>query len=429
MRILHANAAYWPFVGGAETYLRAMSERLVRDGHEVTVATTDATHVQCFWDPRQPRVPERETTLKGVRVVRSQVGHLPLSPWSFYLLRRLATELARLPSGSRTLLDRMVAYMPHVPKLEATLEACGAGSDLVHGINISLEWPLIAGWRYARRQRQPFVATPFVHVGERAVQRYYTMPHQIAALRDADRVIVQTGIEARELERLGVAGDRIARLGMGVDLDEVQGGDAARFRAQHGADGPVVTFMGAVTDDKGSVHLVRAMQRLWQEGSKATLVVAGPPVTPSSFERVYEELPEAHRTHIRRMGAVGGQLKQDMLAATDLFALPSRVDSFGIVYLEAWAYGVPVIGCRAGGVPDVIDDGEDGLLVEFGDPVGLAAALETLLVDPGRRRAMGQRGRSKVENHYTWEHIYQRLAAIYEEVVAQSAQKKEGNGH
>lgn len=428
MRILHANAAYWPFVGGAETYLKAMSERLVRDGHEVIVAATDATRVQCFWDPRQPRVPERETTLNGVRVVRSQVGHLPLSPWSFYLLRRLATELARLPSGSRRLLDRMAAYMPRVPKMEATLEACGAGSDLVHGINISLEWPLIAGWRYARRQRLPFVATPFVHVGERAVQRFYTMPHQLAALRDADRVIVQTGIEARELEHLGVAPDRIARLGMGVDLEEVQGGDGPRFRAQHGVDGPIVTFMGAVTDDKGSVHLVRAMQRLWQQGSEATLVVAGPPVTPSSFERVHQELPEAHRARVRRMGAVGGQLKQDMLAATDLFALPSRVDSFGIVYLEAWAYGAPVIGCRAGGVPDVIDDGEDGLLVEFGEPEGLAAALETLLVDPERRRAMGQRGRSKVENRYTWEQIYQKLGGIYAEVVAQSAPGDEGSG-
>ena len=91
---------------------------------------------------------------------------------------------------------------------------------------------------------------------------------------------------------------------------------------------------------------------------------------PSTFEGVYGELPEAHRVRTRRLGPVRGQLKQDMLAATDLFVLPSRVDSFGIVYLEAWAYGLPVIGCRAGGVPDVIDDGQDGLLVNYGDEPG-----------------------------------------------------------
>ncbi len=417
MRILHTNAAYWPFVGGAETYLRAMSERLVRDGHAVTVATTDASGVQCFWDPHRPRLPEKSSTVNGVRVVRSRVEHLPLSPWTFYLLRRLATDLARLPRNADALLDGLAPYMPHVPGMERDLEGLSPSFDLVHGVNISLEWPLIAGLRYARRHGLPFVATPFVHVGEWKVQRFYTMPHQLAALREADCVIVQTSIEARELISLGVSQERIVRLGMGVDLDQVRGGDGARFRAQHGIDGPVVTFMGAVTDDKGAVHLLRAMQHLWRNGSGATLVIAGQPVEPTTFERAYEGLPEAHRQRVRRMGLVGGQLKQDMLASTDLFAMPSRVDSFGIVYLEAWAYGVPVIGCRAGGVPDVIDHGQDGLLVPFGNQALLALAIESLLVAPARRQAMGQRGRAKVETCYTWDHIYAKLRATYRELV------------
>ncbi|HZE15765.1 MAG TPA: hypothetical protein VE197_08650, partial [Mycobacterium sp.] len=70
MRILHANAAYRPLVGGAQTYLRAMSERLVRDGHQVAIGTTDAADIQSFWDPRRPRLPVGEIDLDGVRVVR-----------------------------------------------------------------------------------------------------------------------------------------------------------------------------------------------------------------------------------------------------------------------------------------------------------------------------------------------------------------------
>jgi glycosyltransferase involved in cell wall biosynthesis len=417
MQILHTNAAYWPFVGGAETYLQAMSERLVRDGHSVTVAATNAAGVQSFWDPHQPLIPDRKAAVHGVRVIRSQVEHLPFSPWSFYLLRRLATDLSRLPWNTRPVLDHLAPCMPRVPALERNLEELQSTFDLVHGVNISLEWPLLAGWHYARRHGLPFVATPFVHVGPWEVQRFYTMPHQLAALRDADRILAQTGIEAQELARLGVPETRIVRLGMGVDLDEVQGGDGARFRAQHGIDGPVVTFMGAVTDDKGAVHLTRAMQSLWCREVDATLVMAGQPVAPTTFERVYEELPEDHRLRIRRMGSVRGQLKQDMLAATDLFALPSRVDSFGIVYLEAWAYQIPVIGCQAGGVPDVVDDGRDGLLVPFGDRFSLASALETLLADPDRCRAMGRQGRAKVEARYTWDHIYQKLRDVYQELV------------
>ena len=115
MRILHTNAAYWPFIGGAETYLKAMSERLVDDGHAVTVAATDASSAQCFWDPRQPRLPQGETVIEGVHVLRNRVGHLPFSPWSFYLLRRLATDLARLPLNTRPILDRLAPYMPRVP--------------------------------------------------------------------------------------------------------------------------------------------------------------------------------------------------------------------------------------------------------------------------------------------------------------------------
>jgi glycosyltransferase involved in cell wall biosynthesis len=421
MRFLHSNAAYWPFVGGAETYLKAMSERLVRDGHEVTVATTDATGVQSFWDPHQPRLPAGESTIQDVRVVRSPVQHLPFSPWSFYLLRRAATELGRLPAAmSRPILDRLAPLMPGVPHLERTLEGLQPGFDLVHGINVALEWPLIAGWRYARRHGLPFVATPFLHAGGPKVQPFYTMPHQLAALRDADRVIVQTGIERAVLAALGVPEERIVRLGMGVDLDVTRGGDGARFRAQHGIDGPVVTFMGVLTDDKGIVHLLEAMQYLWCADSNAVLVIAGRPMKPSTFQRAYSRLPETHRVRTRRLGPVGGQLKQDMLAATDVFVLPSRIDSFGIVYLEAWAYGVPVIGGRAGGVPDVIDNGQDGLLVEHGDPAGLSAALSALLADPERRRAMGERGRTKVETRYSWDRIYSGLCSIYSELTSAS---------
>jgi glycosyltransferase involved in cell wall biosynthesis len=141
-------------------------------------------------------------------------------------------------------------------------------------------------------------------------------------------------------------------------------------------------------------------------------------VEPSSVEHIYDSLPEGHRVKVRRLGPVTGQLKQDMLAATDVFALPSRVDSFGIVYLEAWAYEVPVIGCDAGGVPDVIEDGEDGLLVEFGDEEALAGAVKTLLASPVRRQAVGQRGRAKVEAQYTWHQIYAKLLGVYEELAS-----------
>jgi glycogen(starch) synthase len=423
MRILHVNAAYPPFLGGAEVYTQAMSERLANDGHAVTLVTTNAAEVEFFWNPRKRHVSPGREQLNGVEVIRCRVSHLPGSPRSFYALRRLATILARPTLNRRSqsmlrVLRRLAPYMPGVPDIEPMLADLPGPFDLVHGVNISLEWPLLAAWQYARHHDLPFVATPFVHVGEAGssdVLINYVMPHQLEALRSADAVVVQTDIEAAALVRLGVAEQRLHKLGMGVNPGELAGGSARRFRAYHGLDGPIVAFLGVVTRDKGSFHLVRAMEQLWSRGERFHLVIAGPQV--DEFVRFYDRLSPATRERTLLLGPIVGQDKLDMLAATDVFALPSRIDSFGIVYLEAWVYGKPVIGAQAGGVPDVINDGVDGLLVPFGDVPELAAAINTLLSDPSRAQTMGQRGRAKVEARYTWDHIYARLCSVYEQVL------------
>jgi len=420
VNLLHVSAGYPPFLGGAEVYAQTISERCVAEGHGVTFVATDAAEVEYYWNPHKHHSAPGRDSLHGVTVVRFRVSHLPLSPWSFYGFRRLATVFARLP-GALPLLRWMARFMPGVPDLEATLEALPGPFDLVHGINIALEWPLLAAWRYARRHHRPFVATPFVHLGEHGsadVLINYVMPHQLEALRAADAVIVQTGIEGAALARLGVAEERIHRLGMGVALAQLQGGDAQRFRARHGLAHPLVTFLGVVTRDKGSFHLVRALEQLWAQGQAVHLAIAGPAV--DEFKRFYAQLSTAARERTLLLGPVQGQDKLDLLAATDIFALPSRIDSFGIVYLEAWAHSKPVIGARAGGVPDVIADGDDGLLVDFGDVSGLAAAIQSLLADPARAQALGARGRAKVVARYTWDRLYGQLQQIYGRVTGAS---------
>lgn len=418
MNLLHVSAAYPPFLGGAEVYTQAMSKRFAGEGHQVTVVTTNAEEVEYFWNPQKRHLDSGHERDNDIEVIRWPVSHLPFSPWSFYALRHLATILARRPTASRPILRWLAPYMPGVPDIERGLSELPGHFDVVHGVNIALEWPLIAAWRYARDKGLPFVTTPFVHVGEqenRDVLINYVMPHQLEVLQDADAVIVQTDIEKESLTRLGVKNHRIHRLGMGIDLEELEGGKAQRFRSRHHLEGPVVTFLGVVTYDKGSFYLARAMEHLWSLGEQAHLVIAGPQV--DEFVRFYDRLLPETRERILLLGPVLGRDKKDLLAATDVFALPSRIDSFGIVYLEAWAYGKPVIGARAGGVPDVIDEGQDGLLVEFGDARGLADAIHGLLKNPERSRAMGERGRAKVESRYTWRHVYDRLEMLYCQLV------------
>ncbi len=417
VNILHASAAYAPFVGGAETYLRTISERLVADGHTVCVATSDAGEVETFWDPRKRRVGEARSDLNGVDVRRARVAHLPLSPLTFYILRRAAVVLSGWP-GAPIILNALAPFMPWIPQYERLLRNFETQFNIVHGTNVALEWPLIAAWRFARENSLPFVATPLMHVGEQHsdyVSRNYSMPHQLRPLRDADAVMVQTEIEARHLLKCGLKPERIHLLGMGVDLPSVQGGDPSRVRQTYGMAGQMVLFLGVVTKDKGIIHLIEAMRRLWSDGDEATLVIVGNPV--AEFESYWKTLPLSMTHRIVRTGVVDAHTKRDLLAAATLLALPSRIDSFGIVLLEAWANGIPVIGARAGGVPAVIDGGRDGLLVDYGDVPALAAAIKRLLDDDAYSRRLGEMGRAKVVGRYTWDHIYQKLRNIYAQVL------------
>ncbi|HVB99879.1 MAG TPA: glycosyltransferase family 4 protein [Candidatus Dormibacteraeota bacterium] len=98
----------------------------------------------------------------------------------------------------------------------------------------------------------------------------------------------------------------------------------------------------------------------------------------------------------------------------DVFVMPSRQEGFGIVFLEAMAAGKPVVASACGGAPEVVRDGEDGYLVEYGDVSALAARLAGLLGDKGLRRRMGEAGRRKTEEQYQFEHFRDRLIAILE---------------
>jgi glycosyltransferase involved in cell wall biosynthesis len=315
------------------------------------------------------------------------------------------------------LLYRLAQLTPRLPDLRRYLTTAPNLRDvtLVHTTNITLDFMLIPLVTWAAQRGIPHICTPFLHLGEpgnRQIVRYYSMPHQIDLLRRSRAVIAQTSLERTFLRQAGVPDQQMHTVGVGVTPAEVAGGDGARFRRTHNISGPVVLTLGAAAYDKGTLHVVQAMQQRWAQGDAATWVQVGPLL--EHFEQFYAGLPAADQAHMRVLGFVDAQTRRDALAAADVFVLPSRTDSFGIVYLEAWCYGVPVIGAQAGGVPDVIDHGTNGLLVPFGDVAALAAAIGRLLHDRELARAFGAAGRAKVQRELTWEHKYQQVRAVLE---------------
>jgi len=156
-------------------------------------------------------------------------------------------------------------------------------------------------------------------------------------------------------------------------------------------DDVVIGHLANNSVEKGSVDLLRAADAAWHSGQRFHVVLAGPEMP--NFERFWRHYGQASR--VRRLGVLNDQQKRDFFAGIDIFALPSRSDSFGLVLLEAWANGIPSVAYRAGGVAEVIHHESDGLLVPCGNVNALASALVCLVENPVLRQKLGASGKER----------------------------------
>jgi phosphatidylinositol alpha-1,6-mannosyltransferase len=219
------------------------------------------------------------------------------------------------------------------------------------------------------------------------------------------------------------AAGRMVRLAPGVDVTEFRpgaGGQAIRERLGLGGDTPVVVCVSRMVPRKGQDTLIRAWPKVRAEIPDAILVlVGGGPYRPR-LERLASQLGVA--SQVVFTGPVPSADLPGYYDAGNVFAMPCRtrrggldVEGLGIVYLEASATGLPVIGGDSGGAPDAILDGETGHVVPGGDAAAVAARATELLGDPARAKAMGEKGLAWVDREWRWELVAARLDAILAE--------------
>jgi glycosyltransferase involved in cell wall biosynthesis len=201
-----------------------------------------------------------------------------------------------------------------------------------------------------------------------------------------------------------VSRSNILVAGPGIEPTFFNKSDGAGFRRRHGIDAsPVVGYMGTLSKHKKVDKIVEAMPAVWHSKSDARLLLAG--FSDDRFSRlkeVIESLSPEQRRKVLLLPDLPENEKADFYAALDVFVMPSVGESFGISYLEAWMCGKPVIGARIGSTCCVIDEGEDGLLVDPDDVSDISRAIVELLADPERRANMGAHGRAKTLKHFTW---------------------------
>ncbi|GAA2667136.1 MULTISPECIES: glycosyltransferase family 4 protein [Actinoplanes] len=211
----------------------------------------------------------------------------------------------------------------------------------------------------------------------------------------------------------------LRRLAPGVDVDTFHPGvDGSAVRKRHGlTDRPVVVCVSRLVPRKGQDMLIRALPEIRRRvpGAALLLVSGGP------YRKTLARLAREHdvESDVVFTGSVPWAELPEHYAAGDVYAMPCRtraagldVEGLGIVYLEASATGLPVVGGDSGGAPDAVREGETGYVVGGADVAAIADRVAGLLSDPDQARAMGKAGRAWVEREWRWETQAARLTEL-----------------
>jgi glycogen synthase len=257
------------------------------------------------------------------------------------------------------------------------------------------------------------------------------------AYQNADGVVAVSVAMKNDVQALyHVDPDRVRVIHNGIDLQQYRPRPDPGVLAQYGirTDAPFVLFVGRITRQKGIIHLVNAIRHI-RTGVQIVLC-AGAPDTPEIAVEMTQAVERARADSQHDIVWIQEMLPKDRVIAlythAAIFVCPSVYEPFGIINLEAMACETPVVASSVGGIPEVVEHGETGLLVapeaisatevEPRNPEqfsrDLAAAVNVLLDDPALRQSMAEKARVRVEQQFSWTSIARQTLGFYEELVS-----------
>lgn len=368
MRVAYFTETFLPKIDGVVTRLTRTLDHLRDLGHEALV-----------FAPHQPP-PE----YRGFRVV--SVPALSFKPWYPELFLglprpRLGRELDRFAP------DVVHVVNPVILGLWGTLVAKQRNLPLLASYHTDIT-------QYARHLKLQFLEVP----SRRFLRDVHNQAH-VNLCTSQPMVNSARGLGIR----------RVRLWPKAVDTERYHPdnrSDAMRRRLTDGhPDAPLMVYVGRLSFEKRLDWLYAPISQLGPEGVRLALVGSGP------AEGYFRE--QFRGTNTVFMGYMSGDELAQAYASADVFAFPSDTETLGFVAMEAMASGVPAVGARAGGIPDVIEHGVNGLMFTPGDLGDLTEQLRTLLFDPELRRRLGRRGRKDMEA-LGWRAATEKLVEYYE---------------
>ncbi|MFN8091847.1 MAG: glycosyltransferase family 4 protein [Vicinamibacteria bacterium] len=389
--------------GGTETVVLETSRRLLARGHGAEIfcaGALDATPRDAVGGVAVRRFPYFYPYLGLTGDARSRLDRVGGNLFSFGLLRALLSEpgldLLHLHTGKRLGgIVRTAARLRGVPYVvtlhggvhDVPDEEARRWTEPTAG---ALEWGRALGWAVGAR-RVLDDASAILCVGE-AEQRLTQQRHP--------RVPV-------------------LHLPNGVTPEAFATGDAAAFRSRLGLDAAdeLLLVVGRVDPQKNQRLAIDVAAELGSSRPRLHLAIVGPVTNEAYRAELGEQVRErgvAHRVHFLDGLAPASPELAGAYHAADLVLVPSVHEPFGIVILEAWASARAVVASRVGGVPGLVDDARDGVLLEAKEVRAWTATVRQLLDAPERRASLAADGKAKAVTRYSWDRITDRLTSVYE---------------
>jgi glycosyltransferase involved in cell wall biosynthesis len=397
-----------PHSGGQGVYVRNLSRELAALGHRVEVLSgppypelddgvrlTRVPSLDLYREPDPFRVP-------NVRELRDGVDLLELATmWSGGFPEPLTFSLR---------VARVLA--PRLHEFDVVHDNQSLGYGLLSLVRRRA--PLLATLHHPitvdRRLELEAAATPLRRLALRRWYGFHRMQGRVA--RRIDPIITVSAASAADIVRdFGVAERALRIVPNGVDTSQF------RPRPEPRVPGRVVAVTSADSPVKGLRVLLDAVATVAGERDDLELVVAGKPAADGPVARAIGRL--GLRDRVRFVNGLSDEALAGLLAGAEVAVVPSLYEGFSLPALEAMACSTPLVASRVGALPEVVGaDGSCATLVTPGDHRELAAALGALLGDRGRRTRMGEAGRRRVAERYTWQAVGRATAECYEEAVA-----------
>lgn len=255
------------------------------------------------------------------------------------------------------------------------------------------------------------------------------------AIEMADAVVAVSKETQRDILRLfDLPKERVPIIYNGIDLTEYHQVESRSAIKRLGIDPmkPYILFVGRIARQKGIIHLVNAIKYL--DPGFQVVLAAGAPDTPEIADEMKSAVGRAqqHRDGVIWIGEmIDSKSKVELYSNAAVFVCPSIYEPFGIINLEAMACSTPVVASAVGGITEVVVHGETGLLVTIDqmkespfEPTypdrfsrALAAAINELMADPGKRQAFGRAGRKRAEEKFGWDAIAKETVEMYSSLV------------